>query len=164
MASSGRETTLKRLKAIPLKVRNKLRPAIEKEAKAIVATQKHLVPVETGGLRDSIRYAMGDVMLDSTANLSGGGTRSGPGGGGYLVKGDADLSATIIAGDRKSFQARFVEFGTAPHPQGGLFEGTDHPGTHPRPFFYGPFRAARKGIKRRVARETKKAVQEAMSS
>jgi HK97 gp10 family phage protein len=161
--ASRREKTLAKLAAIPAKVRARLAPAIRKEAAAVVAMQKRLVAVESGGLRDSIRFVAGDVLLDSTANLSGGGRRGGSGGGGYLVKGDPDLSATIIAGDREHFYARFVEFGTSPHPQKGAFKGTTHPGTSAQPFFYGPFRAAKKGIKRRISRETGRAVKEAVS-
>lgn len=176
----SRERTLAILAAIPEAVKAKIRPVIESEAAAIVAMQKRLVSKKTGRLEKSIRYQMGDVGLASSGNLSAGGAGRGKGsrtGGtaGGVIKGDPDLTATIVAGDREAWYARQVEFGTKPHTiapkstQGALFingrwlapgEAVQHPGTAPQPFFYGPFRARKKGAKRAVARAISKAVKE----
>lgn len=154
MATRGsRERTLKILAAIPKEIRKGVRVQIEKQAGSIVDTQKRLVAEDSGALRDSIRYQMGDVELASSANLASG----------AAGKGDPDLTATIIAGDRDAYYARFVEFGTAPHTNGGKFAGTDHPGTAAKPFFYAPFRANRKRAKAAVSRAIGKAVKAAVS-
>lgn len=181
MASSRREQTLAKLAAIPAAVRARVRETIQAEAANLVATQKRLVAVKSGGLQRSIRYQMGDVAIASSANLSGGGgtrakgSRSGGSAGG-IIQGDPDLTATILAGDAKHFYARFVEFGTKGHTiaptntQGSLAingnwlapgQAVTHPGSAPQPFFYGPFRAAKNRIKRKVATASGKAVKQA---
>lgn len=154
MAARGsRERTLKILASIAPEIKKAVRVQIEKQAGAIVDMQQRLVPKDSGALRDSIRYQMGDVALDSSANLASG----------AAGKGDPDLTATVIAGDRDAYYARFVEFGTAPHVNGGKFAGTDNPGTSARPFFYGPFRANRKRAKSAVSRAIGKAVKKAVN-
>ncbi len=173
-----REQTMAMLALIPKEVRAAIRPVIEAEAAAIVSMQKRLVRKKSGGLASSIRYQMGDVKLASSANLSAGaagrakGSRFGGSAGGVLL-GDPDLTATILAGDRQHWYARFVEFGTKPHKieptntQGALYiggrwlksgEGVEHPGARPKPFFYGPYRARKKPAKRAVARATSRAI------
>jgi HK97 gp10 family phage protein len=174
----GRERALAKLARIPAAVRRKIRPTIEAEAAEIVGMQKRLVAVESGELRDSIRYEMGDTFLDSSANLAAtGGVKtkgsSFRGSGGGLIKGDPDLTATIIAGDRDAWYARFVEFGTkrhriAPRKRGESLsiEGNVlapnravwHPGAKSRPFFYGPFRGRRSKAKRAIARAFRAAI------
>lgn len=152
MARRGsRERTLKILAAIPKEIRKAVRPVIEKQASSIVEMQKRLVAVDKGDLQDSIHYEMGDVTLASSANLASG----------KAGQGDPDLTATIIAGNQDAFYARFEEFGTAPHENGGAFAGTQHPGTAPHPFFYGPFRANKKKAKSAVSRSISKAVKAA---
>jgi HK97 gp10 family phage protein len=154
MARRGsRERTLAILTAIPKEIKKAVRAEIEKQAGSIVDSQKRLVAEQSGDLRDSIRFQMGNVELDSSANLASG----------KAGQGDPDLTATIIAGDRKAFYARFVEFGTAPHENGGEFAGTQHPGTAPQPFFYGPFRSNKKRAKSAVSRAISKAVRAAVN-
>lgn len=155
MASRGsRERTLKILSAIPVSIRQAVRPAIEKQAGAIVDMQKRLVATDSGALQKSIRYEMGDVSLASSANLASGASG----------KGDPDLTATVIAGDSEAFYARFVEFGTSPHVNKGKFAGTENPGMAAQPFFYGPFRANKKKAKAAVSRAIGKAVKASVSS
>lgn len=193
MARKGsRERTLAILAAVPKAIRKDVRKVIEQKAAEIVAEQKSQVPVRTGGLKKSIRYEMGDVSLSSSANLSGtSGTRTKGsrynGSAGGKIAGDADLTATIIAGDREHWYARFVEFGTAAHSlqkkevvlswvdvvRNGIryrqrvrhktaFGAPEtHPGSAPHPFFYGPFRANKKRIKSVVSRAIGKAVKAA---
>jgi len=150
----GREKVLAKLKAMPAAARTAIKGALKANSDQIVAMQKRLVPVDSGDIRDSIRAEWGDVKLASSANLASGG------GGALTIKGDPDLTVTIVAGDEKAFYARFVEFGTSPHDQGGWAEGTKHPGTTPRPFFYGPWRAMRKKSKSSVSRAINKAAKQ----
>jgi hypothetical protein len=102
---------------------------------------------------ETIQAHRGGASTENSGSLSSGG-----------VKGDPDLTVTITAGNKEVFWARWEEFGTAPHKQGGMFKGTDHPGTAARPFFYGPFRALRKRVKSRITRATRKATREIASS
>ena len=150
---TGREKTLAKLKAIPQAAREAIKTALKANSDQIVGMQKRLVPTDSGDLRESIRAEWGDVKLASSANLSSAG-------GGMTIKGDPDLTVTIVAGDDKAYYARFVEFGTAPRDQGGWAEGTKHPGTTPRPFFYGPWRAMRKKSKSSVSRAINKAAKQ----
>lgn len=155
MASkASRQRTLRILSAVAKEIRKAVRPVIEREAGEIVAMQKRLVAKDSGALRDSIRVEMGDTSVDSTANLAGGSAADGSGG-------DPDLTATIIAGNQEAYYARFVEFETAPHINGGMFAGTENPGTRAQPFFYGPFRARKKKAKAAVSRAIGKAVRAA---
>ena len=130
----GREKVLAKLKAMPAAARTAIKGALKANSDQIVAMQKRLVPVDSGDLRDSIRAEWGDVKLASSANLASGG------GGALTIKG--------------------VEFGTSPHDQGGWAEGTKPPGTTPRPFFYGPWRAMRKKSKSSVSRAINKAAKQ----
>jgi hypothetical protein len=71
--------------------------------------------------------------------------------------GAGNLIITIYAGSDEAFHARWVEFGTAPHLNGGRFAGSSHPGTAAQPFFYPSYRATRKRAKGRVTRAVNKA-------
>ncbi|WP_461222623.1 hypothetical protein [Methylobacterium sp. CM6247] len=57
-----------------------------------------------------------------------------------------------------------MEFGTAPHINGGLFAGTQNPGAKAQPFFYPLYRAYKKRVKARVFRATTKAAKAIASS
>jgi len=187
MAEDGRrQKALAVLAAVPDRIRKEVRKAIEKQLAEIVAAQKRAAPVESGALRDSIRYVMGDVDVASSANLTAtSGKRSKgskfAGSAGGVIRGDADLTGTVIAGNRDAFYARFVEFGTAPHPLHAGFRveakgfavggkrvkvrrkgpPVMHPGARARPFFYGPFRARRKIARSAVSRAIGQAVKDA---
>lgn len=78
------------------------------------------------------------------------------------IKGDRGLAATVYAGSREAFWARWEEFGTRPHPNKGLFEGTDHPGTAARPFFFPTFRLRRKALLSRISRAMRLGIKEAL--
>lgn len=151
----GREKALAKLRAIPQTVRPALRASIEGAAGEVVAFQQRVVPVKSGKLRKSIRYVMGSFKTAGSAQLRAG-----------SVEGDPDLTATIIAGDQDGWYARLVEFGTKPHSlakdanrSSGKYQdqGRQHPGSAARPFFYGPFRALRKKLKRKISTAVRKA-------
>jgi len=143
----NRERLLRKLAAIPQKVRQHLGPGLEQGASEVVAAAKNLVPKDSGALERSITYKKGSR---STAR----GTQ----------QGDPDLTVHIVAGNDEAWYARLVEFGTAPHENKGRFPGTQHPGTRPQPYFFPAWRAYRKRVKSRVTRAMKKGIKEAVGS
>lgn len=132
----------RKLRAIPQVVEAEIKAAMAKGADEVVALAKSLVPVDDGDLRDSIEWTWGDAPSGALAIASAG---------------DGNLRITIYAGDEKAFYARWVEFGTAQHPQGGMFKGATHPGTTAQPFFYPSWRALRRRVKSRLTRAMNKA-------
>ncbi|ASY56488.1 HK97-gp10 family putative phage morphogenesis protein [Sinorhizobium sp. CCBAU 05631] len=126
--------------AIPYRVRQRTRAAMEKGAGEIVAMAKSLAPVlsehdprrKAGALRDSIGWTWGDapkgsIVLAQSASVDG-------------------ERITIYAGDSEAFYARWVEFGTQKMPA--------------IPFFFPSYRTLRKRVKGRITREMKKAIRE----
>jgi HK97 gp10 family phage protein len=138
----------KRLEAIPKAARVEIRKALEKGAQEIKTMARVMAPQDSGDLRESIDYTFGTY---EAANPN---VRGVVAGGGLA---DPDLSVTIHAGDAKAFYAAFVEFGTAPHPQGGQFAGTEHPGTPAQPFFFPAYRLLKKRVKGRISRAVRQA-------
>lgn len=120
---------------------DEIRPAMEQAAQDVVEMMKRQVPVDSGDLRDSIGWTWGAAPRRSIGLAT--------------VQG-----ITIFAGNEKAFYARWVEFGTAPHLQGGSRPGTDHPGTRPQPFFFPSWRALRKHVKAMLRKAIQKAVRD----
>ena len=112
--------------------------------------QQRFAPVRTGRLRRSI-----------VATYAGQSTppHSQPGGGQVVPP----LSVMVTAGNDEVRYAHLVEYGTAPHPNEGMFAGTEHPGAAPHPFFWPPYRALRKRMKSRVTREARKAIRKVVA-
>ncbi len=150
MAMEGRARMLNRLAAIQGRPRAAMRAALEQGAQQVVASAKNLAPTRSGALKASIGATFGAYKA-ANANVRG------VAGGG---QGDPDLSVTIHAGDATAFYAAFVEFGTAAHVNGGLFKGSDHPGSVAQPFFYPAWRANKKSVKARIARAMKKSIRD----
>lgn len=150
-----RQALLKKLAALPSAVRSRVKQALAQSADEIVEAAKRLAPVDDGDLRRSIGSTFGAYKAEN-ANVRGVSTGS--------EGGDPDLTVTIHAGDAKAFYAAFVEFGTAPHLNGGRFAGTRHPGSAARPFFYPAYRANRRKVKARISRAMTKAVKEIAGS
>lgn len=73
------------------------------------------------------------------------------------------MTITIYAGDEKAFYARWVEFGTAAHENGGRFQGTDHPGTVAQPFFFPAYRAHKKTVIAGMRKAIRSAVKQAVA-
>lgn len=140
MAIQGLKRLNRKLKQLPEAVRDEISKAMEAGANEMVALAKSLVPRDSGELANSIAWTWGDApkgaMVLGTVRASNTG----------------NLVITIYAGDDQSFYARWVEFGTSGHVNGGLFEGSQHPGTAAQPFFYPSWRALRRRIKGRVTR------------
>ena len=135
----------RKLKRLPQLAKQHIQAEMEKVADNIVAMMKSLVAVDDGDLRDSIGWTWGKApkgsMVISTVKASLGG----------------DLALTIYAGNAEAYYARWVEFGTASHPNKGKFTGTTNPGTSAQPFFYVSWRANKKGAVRAVRKASRDA-------
>lgn len=159
MAVKGLKALEAKLKKIPKAARSAIRQALAESADDIVTTMKHLAPVSPSGthgwppgqLRDSITATFGDGSVPKYAAFRNRKGRR------VIRSNDPDLSVTITAGDEHVRYAHLVEFGTRPHPQGGKFKGTMHPGTAAQPFFYPGYRAHRKRVKARISRAVNRA-------
>jgi HK97 gp10 family phage protein len=150
-----------RMAMIPKRVREAVKPSIEKAADEIVALAISLCPVDKGALRDSIEWTWGTAPAGSLALAMGSG---------------GDLTITVYAGNDEVFHARWVEFGTA----SGMFGGRiateavgkrgrkkkgrkiyrSHPGTTAQPFFFPAYRLGKKQAATRIKRAISKAVRE----
>ena len=139
----------RKLKALPDAVRKRIKQAMAEVANDIVNMAKGLVPTDSGDLRNSINWSWGDAPKGSISLASVAG-----------LGGAKDLTITIYAGNSEAFYARWVEFGTAPHVNGGIFEGTKHPGTSAKPFFFVSYRANRKRGKSKISRAITKAAKD----
>ena len=147
----NREKLARKLRALPEEVKRVIGQAIEDSAAEVVAMQKRLVPVESGELRDSIQFTMGQERVKYSMGIGG-------------VRGDPDLSARISAGNARVRYAHIVEYGSAPHKNAGKFAGSQHPGTKAQPYFWPAWRAYRRRVRSRITRATKKAAREVASS
>lgn len=149
MAIQGLDRLSKKLKRIPELAREEISKAMEAGANEMVALAKSLVPRDSGDLANSIGWTWGDApkgaMVLGTVRASKTG----------------NMVITIYAGDDQAFYASWVEFGTSGHANGGLFEGSQHPGTAAQPFFYPSWRAVRKRVKGRVTRAINKSAKRA---
>lgn len=103
--------------------------ALGKVGDAMVTLAKKDTPVDTGKLRDSIRWEM---HADEA----------------HTIKVFSDV---IYAG--------FVEFGHKGAIAGGIFEGASIPPAPARPFFFPAFRLARRRAKGHMSRAMKRAKQ-----
>lgn len=142
----GLDRLNRKLKSFPDAAREEIAKAMEQSANEVVALAKSLAPVDDGDLQMSISWTWGDAPKGSM--VLGKVKSKGAGAG--------NLQITVFAGGGDAFYARFVEFGTAPHLNGGRFAGSQHPGTGAKPFFYPAYRAVRKRVKGRVTRAVNK--------
>jgi HK97 gp10 family phage protein len=136
-------------KKIPDAVRNRVKEAMEQSAEEAVSAMKSLVSVESGDLRDSIGWTWGDPPKGAVIVAHS------------RAKSKTGLRITIYAGNDQAYYARWVEFGTAPHINGGKFAGSQNPGMRARPFFFPGWRLVSRRVKGQVTRSVKKAVKEA---
>lgn len=143
----GLDRLNRKLKALPKAVEEEISKAMEQSANEIVALAKSLAPVDRGDLQMSISWTWGDApkgsMVIGKVRAAG--------------RGAGNLQITVFAGGGDAWYARFIEFGTAPHINGGRFAGSTNPGTVAQPFFYPAYRASRKRAKGRVTRAVNKA-------
>ncbi|WP_244490210.1 HK97 gp10 family phage protein [Rhizobium sp. Root483D2] len=134
-----------KLKRLPQVAKQHIRGEMEKVADNIVAMMKALVAVDDGELRDSIGWTWGKApkgsMVISRVKASLGG----------------ELTLTIYAGNSEVYWARWIEYGTASHPNKGKFTGTKNPGTSAQPFFYVSWRANKKSAVRAIRKASRDA-------
>ncbi|MDR7147054.1 HK97-gp10 family putative phage morphogenesis protein [Rhizobium sp. BE258] len=131
----GLGTFQRRMRAIPVAVKEAARAAMAKGADEIVAAAKAYAPVDDGALQDSIGWTWGDAPEGSFA---------------IATQGTGDLRITIYAGNKDAFYARWVEFGTT--------ENTA------QPFFFPAYRLLKKRTANRVKRAINKAIRKAWAS
>lgn len=149
LSVTGRERLARKLRALPEIAERRIRAAMEAAADDVVMMMKRLAPVDDGDLQMSISWTWGDAPKGAIKIGSVGRTRRG---GGPRI--------TIFAGNAEAFYARWIEFGTAPHLNGGRFAGTRNPGTRAQPFFYVSFRANRRRMKSTISRAITRAAKE----
>jgi hypothetical protein len=111
----------------------------------MVQIARSYVPVDDGDLRESIVVTPGGQMTPSYSQP----------GGSQMVP---EHAALVTAGNSKVRYPHLVEYGTRPHAQGGQFQGTQHPGTTARPYFWPAFRLIRRKMRTRISRAINKAV------
>lgn len=146
----NRESALRKLAAIPPAVRSAAKQALAQSADEITEAIRSAAPQgKTGKLKKSIAQTWG-----------GGKVRYSSLQGNVGEAGDPDLSVRISAGNSETRYAHLVEFGTAPHINGGLFAGTEHPGTTAQPFFYSSYRRLRRRARSRISRAVTKAIKQ----
>jgi len=138
------------MKRMPASVKATAISSTLQGANELVALQKSLVPVDKGDLRDSIVVTPPGGTTPPYSQ-PGGSRTAGP------------IQAIVTAGNTKVRYAHLVEFGVAPHVNGGEHAGTQNPGYAAEPFFWPSFRALRGRIKGRITRNINKAIKEEFS-
>lgn len=139
--SDGARLTIKdarfnALRRVRPRLTRELTAAVVKAAEEHEALSKTLAPRDEGDLAASIK---------SEAVITG-----------------VNPSAKVVAGeDEMPAKARWAEFGTAPRPQKGQFEGTMHPGTAATPFMFPAYRLLRKRAVSRIGRAIRTALRTA---
>lgn len=121
-----------------------LKNGMNENVTTLVAKMKARVPRKSGTLARSIRYEKINEL-------------------GYRIRAGGPTTTKktragwFSAGSEFDY-ANAVEFGTKPHKLGGIFKGSRHPGSTPRPFFYGTYRTEKRAIKKRIRDVAKAAV------
>lgn len=124
----GLDRLKRKFERLPERAEAEARKAIAASAQEIVEMAKRLAPVDDGALRDSIGWTWGQAPQGSKILGS--------------VRGGAELTATMFAGDDKAFYVRWIEFGTTKMTA--------------QPFFLPSYRASRKGATSRITRAVNK--------
>lgn len=144
----GRVRLRKVLKILPKTERASIRAAVIAGAESIATTMRHLAPVHTANLRESIIVSPGDERPDLYNRWKS-----------RKVEKDPGLAAIIHT---EEFYAPFVEFGTGPHVNAGEFPGTENPGTPAQPFWFPGYRARRKDVQAKINRAARKGIKEGL--
>ena len=144
----GLDKLNRKLREIPQAVKTAARLSVVEGAQEIANLQQNLVPYDEGELHDSIHVTKPGETTPPYSQ-PGGAQVAGP------------EQAIITAGNTDVRYAHLVEYGTAPHAQGGMFEGTMHPGTKPRPFFWPGYRALRGRARRKIGTAITKSMRQA---
>jgi HK97 gp10 family phage protein len=127
------ETLLKRLEAIPKEVKKAVEPALIKSGEELVDRMRHLAPVDTGALRDSLHVTMPGEATPLYSQP----------GGSRVAK---ENEVLVTAGNEKVRTAHLLEYGTTK--------------MEAQPYFWPAYRLTRERIKRRLSRAISKAVKD----
>ncbi|MUZ65332.1 HK97-gp10 family putative phage morphogenesis protein [Agrobacterium vitis] len=142
----------RRIRSMPSATKTEIRAALDDGSSEMVDLAKSFVPEKTGALARSIDKTWGEYKPEN-ANVRG----VSSGGGGH------ELSVVIHAGDAEAYYASWVEFGTAPHTNGGKFKGTMNPGAKANPYFFPAYRLLKKRMKSKLSRAMRRAIKKATS-
>jgi HK97 gp10 family phage protein len=160
--------SIKLSKSLPQQVRARIKQAIAEGADEMVGTMRNLAPElkqakkgrVRGALKNSIIATMGGGDVPRYAAFRG--RKQGRSRNSKVIEvADPELAAVITAGNNAVRYAHMVEFGTAPHINGGKFAGTENPGAKAQPFFYPGYRANKKQFKNKVRAAIRKGIKEA---
>jgi len=138
----------KRLEAIPNAVLQDVRPAVVASAEDLAHVARSLAPEDEGDLKASI--VVTPPGAETPAYAEGGGRRRA-----------GENQALVTVGNPAQRHGHLVEFGTAPHLNGGQFAGTQHPGTEAQPFLLPAARLTEARARRRIGRAIGQAVRKA---
>jgi HK97 gp10 family phage protein len=162
----GLEETRRVFAMLPREATARITHALNLGAEEIKVTAQALAPVVTGELRGAIEVRRDLQGFDARGII------------GALQVGAGDDNGRVqrfigvFPQSRSSpgWYAAFVEFGTSARVKGEKFttaggrkkrSGNTHPGTTAKPFLFPAFRALRKRVTSRIARELKRAFKEA---
>ncbi len=140
----GKDKLARKLKELAPEAQKALTEANGQTANEMVTIARSYAPKRTGALAESIVSTGPGAIPPAYAQ-----------GGKSLIDTGAWLVST---GNNRVRYAHLVEFGTAAHPQGGTGEGTEHPGTTARPFFFPAYRIVAKKHKGRATRAVNKSI------
>lgn len=145
---ANKDKVLRRFRKLPAIVQKELRADFEKGAAALTKDMKRRAPKKSGALRATTLWRWGSSKKVKYA---------------FGATGQSDGLSIVVSsgGQANGFDVRYahlVEFGSAPHPQGGRFKGTMHPGTPANPFFFVTYRAKRRSLRNGRRRAFRKAI------
>lgn len=131
----GLDRLNKRWSAIPKRMKDEVRIAMEKAADEVIADMYHLAPHLTGDLAGSINWTWGDAPAGTMTIASVGGNEYGT------------MALTIYAGGGNEFYARYQEFGTTKMAA--------------NPFFFPAWRIWKRRIVSRISAAMRRAIKSA---
>jgi len=150
---TGLDSLERKLRRLPKLMTDEIRRAMEAVADDIVRMMKSLVAVDNGDLQKTIGWTWGEAPKGSLTVAKIAPKNIGVG-----------LELTIFAGNSEIYWGRWIEFGIAPHTNGGLFAGSKHPGTAAQPFFFVSYRANKKGAKAAIRKAIRSSAKKVAAS
>ena len=144
------EALAKRLAALPQEIIAKVQPAIAKSVTEVAADARTLAEASRRS---------GDLIETIEATPPGGTTPDYASEGGQRTL--HDLQGAVTVGSPDMRHGHLVEFDTAPHVNGGIFAGSQHPGTKAQPFLLPAWRLNRARVQRRINSAVNKVIREA---
>lgn len=121
----------RKLAKLPSAAKDEMRISLAQSAREMADMMEVLVPKDTGRLAGSIGWTFGEPPKGSIA-------------AGKLINSAGAIVATVYAGDKDAYYAKWVEFGRQGMPA--------------QPFFFVAYRALKKRAKSRIRRGQTKAV------